>query len=186
MKSLSGLLCQNTWPRGRAPASKPWMNWEWAQSRKNPLWMSIWPDEDLAGVGKRFSSNTNTWFYGSRFPFSFLFPPAYAQVNISREDDDAKTCNRLLLLFWDVWQWWIFEWIRNITSETKLFVLHRLYLMTEYIDYRRPIIFFFLLDTFAELHLHIFLLFSYQKSIWKSLFISLFSPKTKSFWRKRD
>lgn len=52
------------------------------------------------------------------------------QRGVSREDD-VETCNRLLLLllFLDVWQWWIFEWIRNITSEKKLFVQHRLYLL---------------------------------------------------------
>lgn len=60
------------------------------------------------------------------------------------------------------------EWIRNITSEKKLFLLH--YSMTDYIDWRMVIL-FFLLNTFAELHLHIFLVVSYKKSIWKSLFI---------------
>lgn len=59
----------------------------------------------------------------------------------------------------------------TVTSERRLFVLHRLYSMTEYIDWQ-------LIIFFADLHLHIFLLVSYQKSIWKSLFISLFSPKT--------
>lgn len=67
----------------------------------------------------------------------------------------------------------------TVTSERKLFVLHRLYSMTEYIDWR-------LIIFFPELHLHILLLVSYQKSIRKSLFTSLFSSKTKSPWRKWD